>query len=379
MLDLLIIVRFVLIFHMSGDPQNVAYLVLSLKKTVGWKGFERKRLDGKDGKRMTDFAGLTKETLLEMYYYMLLARKIDERMWLLNRAGQIAFVISCQGQEAAQVGAAFALDKTKDYIMPYYRDIGVVLVYGMTARDLFLSAFAKAEDPNSGGRQMPGHFGCKRLRILTGSSPVATQLPHAVGVALASRMQGKDIVAYTTFGEGSSNQGDFHEALNFAAVHRLPVIFLCENNKYAISVPIHKQLPVTSVAVRAQAYGIPGVSVDGNDPIAVYRAVKEAVLRARNGDGPSLIEAVTYRLVPHSSDDDDRTYRKREEVEEAKKNDPLFRFRMQLLEEGIMTDEWLKETEKNVIEQVNEACEYAMNAPYPKPEDALNHVYGSSK
>ena len=186
--------------------------------------------------------GLSDEQVLEMFRTMLLARKIDERMWLLNRAGKIPFVISCQGQEVAQVGAAFALDREKDYALPYYRDMGVVLAFGMTAKELMLSAFAKAGDPNSGGRQMPGHFGQKKNRIVTGSSPVTTQVPHAVGIALAGKMEKKDLVTFVTFGEGSSNQGDFHEGANFAGVHKLPVIFMCENNKYAISIPVEKQL-----------------------------------------------------------------------------------------------------------------------------------------
>src|SRR5690625_4030187 len=196
---------------------------------------------------------------------MLLARKIDERMWLLNRAGKIPFVISCQGQEAAQVGASFALNRDKDYVAPYYRDIGVVLSFGMTAKDLMLSGFAKAEDPSSGGRQMPGHFGQKKNRIVTGSSPVTTQLPHAVGIALAAKMEKKDIVSFVTLGEGSTNQGDFHEGLNFAGVHQLPVITMVENNKYAISVPLEKQVAAKSVADRRQAYGQPGSTVTAHD------------------------------------------------------------------------------------------------------------------
>ena len=182
--------------------------------------------------------GLTKQDLGAMYETMVRARKIDERMWKLNRAGKIPFVVSCQGQEAAQVGAAFALEKGTDYILPYYRDVAVVLHFGQTARDLMLSAFAKAEDPNSGGRQMPGHFGSKQHRIVTGSSPVTTQVPHAVGVALAAKLKKEELVTFVSFGEGSSNQGDFHEGANFAGVHKLPVILFCENNKYAISVPL---------------------------------------------------------------------------------------------------------------------------------------------
>ncbi|WJE80625.1 3-methyl-2-oxobutanoate dehydrogenase subunit alpha [Bacillus sp. DX3.1] len=319
--------------------------------------------------------GLSDERVLEMYRTMLLARKIDERMWLLNRAGKIPFVISCQGQEAAQVGAAFALDREKDYALPYYRDMGVVLAFGMTAKELMLSGFAKAGDPNSGGRQMPGHFGQKKNRIVTGSSPVTTQVPHAVGIALAGKMEKKDLVTFVTFGEGSSNQGDFHEGANFAGVHKLPVIFMCENNKYAISIPVEKQLACKNVSDRAIGYGMPGYTVDGNDPLEVYKAVKEAADRGRRGEGPTLIEAVSYRLTAHSSDDDDRVYRDKEEVEEAKKQDSIFTFAAYLKEVGVLTEESEKQMLDDIMHIVNEATEYAENAPYAAPEDSLKHVY----
>lgn len=320
--------------------------------------------------------GLSDEDVLEMFATMVLARKVDERMWLLNRSGKIPFVISCQGQEAAQVGAAFALDNSKDYVLPYYRDLGVVLTFGMTAKDLMLAAFAKAEDPNSGGRQMPGHFGQRKNRIVTGSSPVTTQVPHAVGIALAGKMEGKDLVSFVTFGEGSSNQGDFHEGANFAGVHKLPVILMCENNKYAISVPIEKQLSCEKVSDRAIGYGMPGETVDGNDPLAVYEAVKRAADRGRRGEGPSLIETISYRLTPHSSDDDDRSYRSREEVEASKKNDPIIRFSAYLKAVGILTDDKEKEIFDNIKKIVDEATDYAENAPYAEPEHALKYVYG---
>ena len=319
--------------------------------------------------------GLSDETVLEMYETMLLARRIDERMWLLNRAGKIPFVISCQGQEAAQVGAAFALDREKDYVLPYYRDMGVVLTFGMTPSELMLSGFAKAEDPNSGGRQMPGHFGQKKNRIVTGSSPVTTQVPHAVGIALAGKMEKKDLVTFVTFGEGSSNQGDFHEGANFAGVHKLPVIFMCENNKYAISVPIEKQLACEKVSDRAIGYGMPGLTVDGNDPLEVYKAVKEAADRGRRGEGPTLIETISYRLTPHSSDDDDRTYRAPAEVAQAKTQDPIITFGAYLKESGVMDDVIEKEINDRVMKTVNEATDYAENAPYSAPEDALKYVY----
>ncbi|WP_338789211.1 thiamine pyrophosphate-dependent dehydrogenase E1 component subunit alpha [Metabacillus sp. FJAT-53654] len=319
--------------------------------------------------------GLTDKDVLNMYETMLLARKIDERMWLLNRSGKIPFVISCQGQEAAQVGAAFALDRHEDYVLPYYRDMGVVLTFGMTAKELMLSGFAKAEDPNSAGRQMPGHFGQKKNRIVTGSSPVTTQVPHAVGIALAGKMQKKNLVTFVTFGEGSSNQGDFHEGANFAAVHKLPVILMCENNKYAISVPYDKQVACEKISDRAIGYGMPGVTVDGNDPLEVYAVVKEAADRGRRGEGPTLIETISYRLTPHSSDDDDSSYREQDEVAEAKKDDPVLKFSRYLNEVGVLSEEIEKEMIDGIMDVINEATDYAEAAPYANPEDALKYVY----
>lgn len=326
-------------------------------------------------KKRHEAIGLTDEQVLEMYELMLLSRKIDERMWLLNRSGKIPFVISCQGQEAAQIGAAFALDRTKDIVAPYYRDLGVVLAFGMTPRDLMLSGFAKAEDPNSGGRQMPGHFGSKKHRIMTQSSPVTTQVAHAVGAALAGRIKGNEVVTLTSFGEGSSNQGDFHESANFAGVHKLPVIFLCENNQYAISVPVNKQLACERVSDRAQGYGMPGKTIDGNDPLAVYEAVKEAADRGRRGEGPSLIETLSYRLTPHSSDDDDRTYRSVEEVNEAKKKDGIVVFSNYLKDVDLLNEKKEKEILDRVMSLVNDATEYAEAAPYAEPETTLKYVY----
>lgn len=319
--------------------------------------------------------GLTDEDVLAIYETMVRARRVDERMWLLNRAGKIPFVISCQGQEAAQVAAAYALDNQKDWIAPYYRDLGVVLHFGMTIKDLMLSAFAKAEDPNSGGRQMPGHFGQRENRILTGSSPVTTQLPHAVGVALAAKMKKEDFITFVTLGEGSSNQGDFHEGMNFAGVHKLPTVIMVENNKYAISVPYEKQVAAENVSDRAIGYGMPGFTVDGTDPLAVYKVMKEAADRARNGGGPTLVETVCYRLTSHSSDDDQRQYRSAEELEQEKGKDPIITFSAYLKEINLLTDELAQEIEDKIMQEVNEATDYAENAPYAEPESALLHVY----
>lgn len=319
--------------------------------------------------------GLSDEEALEMYKKMLLARKVDERMWLLNRAGKIPFVVSCQGQEAAQVGAAFALDRDQDYIAPYYRDLAVVLAFGMTTKDIMLSGFAKEEDPNSGGRQMPGHFGQKKNRIITGSSPVTTQLPHAVGVALAGKMDKKNFATFVTLGEGSSNQGDFHEGLNFAGVHKLPVITMVENNGYAISVPVDKQLGCERVSDRAIGYGMPGFTIDGNDPLEVYQVVKEARERAIRGDGPTLIEAITHRLTAHSSDDDHRQYRTDEELMAMKKEDSILKYANYLRDVEVLTDSLEEELNKELDAIVNEATEYAENAAYASPESTLLHVY----
>ncbi len=320
--------------------------------------------------------GLSEKQLLEMYETMLLARRIDERLWLLNRAGKIPFVVSCQGQEAAQVGAAFALDRENDYILPYYRDVGVVLTFGMTVKELMLQAYAKGEDPNSGGRQMPNHFGQKKNRIVTGSSPVATQIPHAVGFALAAKMERKSFVTFVSFGEGSSNQGDFHEGLNFAGVHKLPVIFFCENNGYAISVPTSLQLACEKVSDRAIGYGMPGYTIDGNDPLLVYKTVKEAAERARRGEGPTLIEVVTNRFTPHSSDDDHRVYRSEEELSSLREKDGIVMFAQYLREEDILTDDIQHEIDEKIQTLIDEATEYAEKAPFADPDSIYKYVYG---
>ncbi len=273
-----------------------------------------------------------------MYRMVALARAVDERMWILNRAGRIPFVISGQGHEGAQVGVTWAFRKGHDWIAPFYRSIAMCLTFGMTARDIMLAQYAKATDPSSGGRQMPGHYGDRRHNLLSVSSPVATQILHAVGIALAAKIRGTGQVALTAMGEGSSNQGDVHEALNFAAIHKLPFVFLVENNGYAISVPASMEVSVPDVAMRAAGYGIPGVVVDGSDVLACYAAARTAVERARAGEGPTLIEAKVTRLTGHSSDDQQTKYRTEEELAAGKGRDPLPRFRDQLRAAGVLTE-----------------------------------------
>jgi 2-oxoisovalerate dehydrogenase E1 component alpha subunit len=322
--------------------------------------------------------GISDEQLIEMYSTMMLARRFDERAHLLQRAGKIPFHVSGIGQEAAQVAAAFAMNRERDYYLPYYRDYGFVLSVGMTVKEILLQQFAKAEDPSGGGRQMAGHFGHKRLRIVTSSSPVTTQVPHAAGIAYAAKLRGEQLVCYVSFGEGSSNQGDFHEGCNFAGVHRLPVIFFCENNQYAISVPYHKQVGQAKIADRALGYGFPGIRVDGNDPLEVYRVVKEAHTRAINGEGPTLIEVMMYRLTPHSTSDDDMLYRTKEEVEENRAKDGILRLQAYLFENGIWSESDEQALQERIKSEINEATQYADRAPFPAAEDTLKHVYAES-
>jgi len=270
---------------------------------------------------------------------------------------------------------AAALKPGHDWVAPYYRDAGVVLWFGMTARDQMLSFFARREDPNSGGRQMPGHFGSRRLHIVTGGSPVATQLLHAAGVALASKQRKEDAVTAAFFGEGAASQGDTHEAMNFAGIHKLAVVFVCENNGYAISVPQSHQMAIQNVADRAAGYGFPGVVVDGNDVLACYEVARQAVDRARRGEGPTLIEAKTYRFTAHSSDDDDKRYRQAEEVAIWRQKDPIQRYATYLREAGILLDSVEAEITERVDQQVDDATNYAEQAPDPTPADLTTFVF----
>lgn len=329
---------------------------------------------------------LNEQTLLEMYWTMLLSRRLDERAWALHRQGKIAFHISAMGHEGVQIGAAYTLNRGVDYVNPYYRDLTLALALGVTPTDFMLGLFGKKDDPFSGGRQMPSHFSAKPLNIIGGSSVVTTQVPQTAGLAFAIKYRQQTglvdpgdptqpRLALTSLGEGSTSQGEWHEGLNWAGVHKLPMICLVENNLYAISVHVTSEMAVTNVADRAAAYGIAGVVVDGNDVLAVYDVMTEAVERAYNGDGATLVEAKTYRLTPHSSDDDDRSYRSREEVEEWKRKGPINRFRQYLAGESILTPALIDEYEARARAEVDAAQAAAEAAPDPAPEDALGSVY----
>ena len=318
---------------------------------------------------------LSREQKKEMFWIMLLSRRLDERAWVLHRQGKIAFHISGIGQEAAQVGAVYAIEKGKDWLVPYYRDLAMVIAMGMSQSEFVISLMGKAQEPTSGARQMPSHFSLRHAKVLSHSAPVATQSPHASGIGLGIKLDGGDEVVLTTIGEGSTSQGEWYEAVNFAAIHCLPVVFLVENNRYAISVPQEKQMAVSSAADKACGLGLPGIEVDGTQMFEVYDAVAEAVEHARMGKGPSVIEAKMYRLTPHSSDDDDRSYRTREEVEEFKKQDPLIVMKNQLIEGGLMTEEEYLDLEDQAKKMVDEAVDDATKAPYPKGAEAATPVY----
>ena len=318
--------------------------------------------------------GLTREQLLDVFYKMLLSRTVAQRERMLNRLGKGPFAITGEGQEATQVGVAYALKPGHDWVLPYYRDIGVAITIGQTPKDLLLAMLSRAEDISSGGRNMPSHFSDPKMRIVAGSAPVATQVPHAAGIALASKLRGTDEVSVVFFGDGATSVGDVHEAMNFAGIHKLPVIFVCENNGYAISVRWEKQCAVPNVSIRAKGYGFAGVTVDGNDVLAVYGAAKEAVDRARRGDGATFLEAKTYRLVPHSSDDDDRRYRTKEEIDEWAKRDPLVVYQAWLEKQGLLDKAAVDGMQQRAAQEVDEATTYAENAPQAPAESAVERV-----
>src|SRR5688572_4527022 len=319
--------------------------------------------------------GLKEEDLISMYRYMLVARFCDERQWALNRQGKAPFVVPVSGHEGAQVGSAWAFEIGKDVFCPYYRDLALVLVAGFTPRDVFLGLFGKADDPSSGGRQMPAHWGAKDRNIITGSSPIATQCLHAAGIAFSKKLKRSDAVVGPWFGDGGTSEGDWHGAMNFAGIHKLPLVLVCENNQYAISVHVSKQV-AGSVHGRAAGYGMPGAVGDGNDVLEAYKLTKEAVDRARAGEGPSLIELRTYRFFSHTSDDDDRTYRSKEEVDEWKAKDPIPRFENYLKAVEMLDDKKVEEMRDEIKTLVSEGAKAAEEADFPDPATAALNVYG---
>lgn len=301
---------------------------------------------------------IPKSTLLKMYETMVVVRTIDTKGLRLQRQGRIGFYIPTTGQEATQIGAVAALDE-KDWIFPAYREPGMPLYRGLSSQEIFDHFFANANDPQK-GRRLPGLFGEKeKTNFVNPSAPIGTQIIHAAGAAYAAAYKKDKVCTIVFFGDGATSSNDFHSGMNFAGVNKAPCIFFCQNNQWAISVPFKKQTASGSVAIKAQAYGMPGVQVDGNDILAVYSAVKEALERARRGEGPTLIEAVTYRMGPHTSSDDPTRYRSKEEVEEQRKRDPIIRFENYLKAKKILTEAQVKKIAEEKDEEMNEAIKKA--------------------
>ena len=307
--------------------------------------------------------------LPRIYRIAVLTRALDHQLWLLARQGRAGFVLTARGHEIAQIASAAAMRRGHDSAWLYYRDMGVGLALGVTPYEVLLGALARAADPHSGGRQLTTHLSSTVLRIGTVSSAIAAHIPHAVGAAFAARVRGEDSVAVCWFGDGAASEGATHEAMNLAAVHRLPVVFVCENNGIAISVPLALQMAIERVSDRAAAYGMPGVSVDGTDAEAVYTAARTAVDRARDGEGPSLVEVRVPRITAHSSQDDD-AYRSDEQRAESAAADPLPRLRESLIERGLLSADEDERMVREAREQVIADEDLALAMPEPTPDRA---------
>jgi 2-oxoisovalerate dehydrogenase E1 component len=318
---------------------------------------------------------IDEKTLKEWFNYILLGRQIDYRFQVLNRQGRAPFIISCAGHEAAQIGVGWPLKPKYDWLAPYYRDVVLCMRMGMTPLDLMLAVLAKPADPASGGKQTPGHFSDSRHNITSGGSPVAAQMVRGAGVAYALKMDGTDKILMTCYGEGAGSEGDAHEAFNFASIYKLPEVFVCENNGFAISTPMRKEYAIQYAAQRSAGYGFPGVTVDGRDPVTCYHVAKEAVARARAGQGPTLIECLVDRLGAHSSEDDQRRYRTQEEIDKLAENDCLERFKKRLLDEGVLSAKEIAEYEERVKEEVSKATSAGVASPDAPAENAYTNVY----
>jgi 2-oxoisovalerate dehydrogenase E1 component alpha subunit len=317
----------------------------------------------------------TQEQYVQLHRWMCMAKALDDRMHILVKQGRAPFVGSSRGHEGIQV-ASTAVLQPDDWLVPHYRGLANSIVRGLTMKEWMLAVFAKADDPLSAGRNIPG--GCysyRKLKIAPVSQVVASWVPKASGIAYAAKLSGESSVVLCTFGDGATSQGDFHEGVNFAAVHRLPVVFVCENNSYAISVPIRLQMANPDVADRAAGYGIPGVTVDGTDVPACYAVCREAVDRARRGEGPTLIDAKIWRINSHTSEDNHLKYRTKEEIADASEHDPIARFVAWLIEQGCMTAEDAAKVQAECDKDASDAADWAEQQPDPVAEDALTNVF----
>jgi pyruvate dehydrogenase E1 component alpha subunit len=316
---------------------------------------------------------LSPDQLLEMFYWLKLIRAFDERLSVLVKQAKVrSGVYTGIGQEAIIVGTCFGL-RQEDYICPLHRDLGSFLMKGVEPRVMMSQMFGKVTGLSK-GRDSALHSGVSELGIFGNTSMLGANLPVAAGLGLTFKMEKIDHVVVAYFGEGASNTGDFHEALNFAGVQRLPIVFVCENNQYAYSVPVEKSMAIDDVADRAEGYGFDGVAINGNDVLAVYQSTQGALARARGGEGPTLIECKTYRWHGHS-EHDKAFYRTNDELAMWKSRDPIPTFTTYLKGLNVLSDDKEKEVAERVAKTIDEAVEFAMNAPDPKPEDAVTDLY----
>ncbi len=311
--------------------------------------------------------------LRTLYCTMVQARILDERGLALQRQGRIGFYLQGLGQEASHVGSAAPL-LDSDWLFPAYRQPGIPLLRGAPLEQIVCEWYGHVGDPSK-GRQMPVHYSLRCINFVSISSPIGTQITHAVGAAMAAKIRKDDTVFMTYFGDGGTSSNDFHAGLNFAAVAKAPVVFICENNQWAISVPAHRQTGSETMAQKAVAYGIPGVRVDGNDVLAVYRVCKEAIDRARKGEGPTMVETVTYRIASHSSSDDASRYRDQEEFERWQQRDPIKRFQKYLEHRKLWTQAWQTEIETEFKAELNATIKTAEAAGKPAIESMFEDVY----
>jgi 2-oxoisovalerate dehydrogenase E1 component alpha subunit len=317
--------------------------------------------------------GISDAELVSLYVAMVRIRILDDRLVSLQRQGRIGFHIGSIGEEAAILGSAFAMRK-KDWIFPCYREFGAALWRGFSLESYLDNMFGNANDLAK-GRQMPDHYTARSVHFGSISSPVGTQITQAVGFAWAAKLQRDDAVVIVYFGDGATSANDFHHGMNFAGVFKTPTIFFCRNNGWAISVPTERQTASASFAEKGTAYGVPSLRCDGNDLLAVISATKEALSRALRGDGPTLIEAITYRLSGHSTSDDPKAYRQEDEVEEWRRRDPIARLRRLLHARGLFTDADQAKAEAAVQEEIKEAIGVAEKTPPPSLSSMFDDVY----
>ena len=327
---------------------------------------------------MPKLNGYSKKDLLDIYKKMALARRLDEKQLIMLKQGKAFFHIGCSGHEASQMAAAQNMIPGKDWSYPYYRDAALCLGLGMTSKEQLLSFLAKADDPNSGGRQMPQHYGHKDLRIVSQSSPTGTQFLQAVGCAMSRKWENDHEIVYVSSGEGSTSEGEFHEALNWASREKLPIIFHIQDNEYAISVHVSEQTSGSSVFSMVNGYdNLSRYEVDGTNFFETDLAFREAIERARQGKGPSVIVSNVVRLLSHSSSDDQKRYRKKEDLDKDKNRDPLLVFEKNCIKNKILKEGDFEKLRNEIIQIVDQDAEWADKQNHPDPNSATNHIYSN--